>query len=140
MIFTTYFAQLRNLPENIIPVSICGRTPDWYTGLQYKKLAPKWAFFQEWKKNHDNNYYIEHFNAEVLAPLTAQQVVEELRSRLPDGAKDIALVCYEKPNDFCHRHLVGATEIGGKLIWQQFSMAQESPRKSSGKFGKRWTI
>ena len=43
----------------------------------------------------------------MLAPLTAQQVVEELRSRLPDGAKDIALVCYEKPNDFCHRHLVG---------------------------------
>ena len=107
MIFTTYFAQLRNLPGSIVPISICGRAPDWYTGLQYKKLAPKWAFFQEWKKNHDNNYYIGHFNAEVLAPLTAQQVVEELRSRLPDGAKDIALVCYEKTNDFCHRHLVG---------------------------------
>lgn len=106
MIFTTYFAQLRILPRSIVPISICGRAPDWYTGLQYKKLAPKWAFFQEWKKSHDNNYYIEHFNAEVLAPLTAQQVVEELRSRLSDGAKDIALVCYEKPGDFCHRHLV----------------------------------
>lgn len=43
MIFTTYFAQLRNLPENIVSVSICGRAPDWYTGLQYKKLAPKWS-------------------------------------------------------------------------------------------------
>lgn len=106
MIFTTYFAQLRNLPENIIPISICGKAPDWYTGLQYKKLAPKWGFFQEWKKNHDNNYYIEHFNAEVLAPLTAQQVVGELRAKLPDARKDIALVCYEKPGDFCHRHLV----------------------------------
>ncbi len=106
MIFTTYFAQLRNLPENIVPVSICGRAPDWYTGLQYKKLAPKWSFFQEWKRNHDNNYYVERFNAEVLVPLAAWQVVEELQAKLPDAAKDIALVCYEKPGDFCHRHLV----------------------------------
>lgn len=22
------------------------------------------------------------------------------------GGKDIALICYEKPTDFCHRHLV----------------------------------
>ena len=106
MIFTTYFAQLRNLPENIIPVSICGRAPDWYTGLQYKKLAPKWTFFQEWKKSHDNNYYIEHFNAEVLAHLDARQVAEELQAKLPDATKDIALVCYEKPGEFCQRHLV----------------------------------
>lgn len=106
MIFTTYFAQLRNLPENIIPVSICGRAPDWYSGLQYKKLAPKWTFFQEWKKSHDNNYYIEHFNAEVLTHLDARQVAEELQAKLPEATKDIALVCYEKPDDFCHRHLV----------------------------------
>ncbi len=45
MIYTTYFAQLRNLPENIIPVSICGKVPNWYKGLQYKKLAPKYDFF-----------------------------------------------------------------------------------------------
>lgn len=23
-----------------------------------------------------------------------------------DGENDIALICYEKPSDFCHRHLV----------------------------------
>lgn len=108
MIFTSYFAQLRNLPRNIVPISICGKAPDWYTGIQYKKLAPKWDFFQKWKENHDNNFYIKSFKAEVLAPLTVQQVVEELQARLPEDAKDsdIALICYEKPGDFCHRHLV----------------------------------
>ena len=44
MIYTSYFAQLRNLPENIIPVSICGKAPNWYHGYQYKKLAPKYDF------------------------------------------------------------------------------------------------
>lgn len=31
--------------------------------------------------------------------------MNELRLLCPDG-KDICLICYEKPNDFCHRHLV----------------------------------
>ena len=119
MIYTTYFTQLRNLPENIIPVSMCGKAPLWYKGLQYKKLAPKYGFFMEWKKNHDNDYYIEHFNSEVLSALTALRVVTELQTMLPDDMKSamsspfysnsdfhIALVCYEKPGDFCHRHLV----------------------------------
>lgn len=32
--------------------------------------------------------------------------VNELQTKLPDATKDIALVCYEKPGVFCHRHLV----------------------------------
>ena len=39
MIYTSYFAKLRSLPENIVPVSICGKAPDWYKGLQYKNLS-----------------------------------------------------------------------------------------------------
>lgn len=119
MIFTTYFAQLHNLPENIIPVSICGKAPDWYKGLEHKKLAPKYSFFSEWKIDHNNDYYIEHFNTEVLDKLSPLKVVTELQMRLPEEIKikmkapfydnpdwHIALVCYEKPEDFCHRHLV----------------------------------
>lgn len=66
MIYTSYFAQLKNLPSNIIPISICGKPPKWYKGLQYKKLAPKYDFFQEWKRNHDNDYYIKCFQEQIL--------------------------------------------------------------------------
>jgi uncharacterized protein YeaO (DUF488 family) len=104
MIYTTYFAKLKSLPETIIPISICGKAPDFYNGLQYKKLAPKWWFFQEWKKTHDNGFYIDNFNKLVLAPLNAESVVKELTEMA--GGNDIALVCYEKPGDFCHRHIV----------------------------------
>ncbi len=103
-IYTSYFAKLRSLPENIVPISICGNAPDWYTGRQYKKLAPKYGFFMEWKKTHNNDYYIEHFDSEVLNILDAKIIYEEL-SKMSNG-KDIALICYEKPSDFCHRHLV----------------------------------
>lgn len=104
MIYTSYFAKLNKLPPNVVPISICGKAPTWYNGLQYKKLAPKYSFFSEWKKNGDNNYYIEHFNDEVLSTLSPQTIYNELLKL--SGGKDIALICYEKPADFCHRHLV----------------------------------
>ena len=104
MIYTSYFAKLKKLPEAIIPISICGKAPNWYKGIQYKKLAPKYNFFQEWKKTHDNAYYIEHFQKEVLDNLIADKVFEELSTL--SGDRTFALICYEKPTDFCHRHLV----------------------------------
>ncbi len=104
MIYTTYFAKLRKLPETITPIAICGGLPEFYTGLVYKKLAPKWSFFKVWKETHDNDYYIENYDKLVLNTLSAKEVVRELR--LMADTKDIALVCYEKPSDFCHRHLV----------------------------------
>lgn len=107
MIYTTYFANLRNLPKNIHPISICGKAPDWYKGAQYKKLAPKYDFFMEWKKNHDNDYYIKCFNEQVLNKLNVDDVIYDLVSILDVNEDiDIALVCYEKSTDFCHRHLV----------------------------------
>lgn len=104
-IYTSYFAKLRKLPENAIPISICGKAPDWYTGLQYKKLAPKYDFFMKWKQDHDDAEYIRCFDAQVLDGLDPTKVFEELQSMAgPD--KIIVLICYEKPGDFCHRHLV----------------------------------
>lgn len=103
-IYTTYFAKLKLLPKNIVPIAICGKSPDWYTGLQYKKLAPKYDFFMKWKETKDNEYYIRCFDKQVLQQLTVENVIQELHDMA--GGDTIALVCYEKPGDFCHRHLV----------------------------------
>ena len=72
----------------------------------------------KWKENHDNDYYIKCFNEQVLNKLNAEQVVKELDNLLLNETlaidyngdlkevPRIALICYEKPSDFCHRHLV----------------------------------
>jgi uncharacterized protein (DUF488 family) len=112
LIYTSYFAKLKSLPNNIIPISICGKAPDWYKGLQYKKLAPKYGFFMEWKQNHDNDHYIKCFKEQVTDTLDVDIVVGELTNKALSSVsgdisnKDICLICYEKPSDFCHRHLV----------------------------------
>lgn len=120
MIYTSYFAKLKSLPDNIIPISICGKAPAWYKELQYKKLAPKYEFFMEWKKTHDNDYYIKCFKEQVTDQLDVYETVYELYEKIgiyldeegisfsseSANEKHICLICYEKPMDFCHRHLV----------------------------------
>lgn len=120
MIYTSYFAKLKSLPDNIVPISICAKAPDWYNGLQYKKLAPKYDFFMEWKKTHNNDYYIKCFKEQVTDKLNVYKTVYELYEKIgiyldeegisfsseSANEKHICLICYEKPVDFCHRHLV----------------------------------
>lgn len=114
MLYTSYFAKMKSLPANCVTVAICGKSPDWYTGLEYKKLAPKWSFFKVWKKTYDNDYYIKEFNSLVLNGLNANRCLTDLLNLLDkeqqtayiSGDLDIVLLCYEKPCDFCHRHLV----------------------------------
>jgi len=105
-IATSYFGKLRKLPSDHVPVAICGKMMFPWSGLRYTKLAPKIGFFTEWKKNHDNDFYIKHFNEEVLATLDPITVYKEIAAFVNDDSKTAVLMCYEKPSDFCHRHLV----------------------------------
>lgn len=104
MIYTTYFAKLNKLPSYIVPISICSKAPNGYKGLQYKKLAPGYDLLMKYKQDHDSNYYIKNYNERVLASLDAQTILKELTNMA--NTESIALICYEKPTDFCHRHLV----------------------------------
>ena len=76
----------------------------------------------EWKQNQDNDFYIEHFQKEILDNRNINIVLQDLfnffstdqqefikNSHIPywmNNDFNIALICYEKPSDFCHRHLV----------------------------------
>ena len=106
MIYTTYFAKLKKLPETIVPIAICKWIPE---GLRlgcyhYLELAPRPDFLLEYKRTGDTEKFTKCYNEQVLAKLDPHRLVEALIDWV--GGKDIAFVCYEKPADFCHRHLV----------------------------------
>ncbi len=108
MIYTTYFAKLKKLPETVVPIAICKWIPE---GLRlscyhYLELAPRPDFFLEYKHTGDTERFIKCYNEQVLAKLDPHYIVNALTDWV--GGKDIAFVCYEKPTDFCHRHLVAA--------------------------------
>ena len=109
--FTGYFGRnSRYIALGYTPVSIALYTPTWFNGFRYPKLAPKEGFFKEWKygsRKGDNKYYIERFNEEVLKPICQRGVaIRELEALTHAPHSKIVLLCYEKPGDFCHRHLV----------------------------------
>lgn len=108
MIYTTYFAKLKKLPDTVVPIAICKYIPE---GLrlscyQYQELAPHYDFFKEYKHTGDIEKFTKCFKERVLAKLDPHYVVKSLTDWV--GGKDIAFVCYEKPTDFCHRQLVAA--------------------------------
>ena len=103
-IYTSYFANIRNLPKDIVTISISAKSPNWYNGIEYKQLAPTYKTLMDYKQNKDDNLYIERFQRETLNILNQEEVVNKL-FELSDG-KDVVILCYEKPIDFCHRHLV----------------------------------
>lgn len=98
-IYTSYFANLKKIPSGIIPVSIALFKPKWYNGFEFKKLAPSYATF----KTENLNEYTKLYKM-CLSRLDPYEIQAELKN-LSLG-KDVALLCYEKPEDFCHRFLV----------------------------------
>ena len=130
MIYTTYFAKLKSFPDDITPVSICRKSPAWYRGLEYKKLAPTYEILTEYKRNPNEARYISRYNREILAALNADKIYKELTELT--GNHSFALVCYEKPSDFCHRHLAAewlkrhgyeCAEFSGGVIFGCFETA-----------------
>lgn len=102
-IFTSYFARIGIIKN---PISICAKAPNWFKGPQYKVLAPKYSFFKDYKDGKINSKeYTEQYINQVLFSLSVNEVLKSLESFYPN-AEEVTLLCYEKPEDFCHRHIV----------------------------------
>ena len=109
MFYTSYFAKMKSIPEGMIPISICAKAPDWYNGLQYKRLAPTYDTLMRYKSNGDTEEFERDYKSQVLSKLNIDDVVEELVDLVYDvdtRFNSICLLCFEKSGDFCHRHLV----------------------------------
>lgn len=96
-IYTSYFSYPKLSTYNFPKVAISKKLPVWFKVDQwYKELAPSYRLVAE--KTEPDEYIIKYAE-EVLYKLDPHKVVEELNG--------CVLLCWEKENKFCHRHLVG---------------------------------
>jgi len=102
---TSYYAMCKYLDVLKIPhVAISIFPPKWYRGPVFKTLAPTKEILIAAKDDIINDEeYILLFQDEILNKLDPHQVYNNLISLY---GPDIALLCFEKPGDFCHRHIV----------------------------------
>ena len=97
---TSYFANLRHLKSYL---SISQYPPKWYDGPQLKMLAPPPALLKAAHNGLSHAEYEKQYKRDVLDHLDAQEVYDAITDEYGD---DVALLCFEKPGDFCHRRLV----------------------------------
>ena len=105
-IYTTYFARVKDLLDDIVPISIAFRAPNGFEGPTYRQVAPPWWMIKNLKDSGDKGAYEDDYDRLILSKLDFDQVMEELRF-LSQG-HDIALVCWERPSEFCHRNILAA--------------------------------
>lgn len=107
MICTSYFSNLRRVQDSqIIPVSVAQGTPRGIKILEYKDLAPPWSLIKQYKRDKNVDNYIANYSEGVLRGKNQYKVLGDLI--LLADAQNIALICFEKPGSFCHRHLIAA--------------------------------
>ena len=76
-----------------------------FKGKAIPKLAPKKVFWDIWHDNigkipeeENNRYYIEQYYKQVLSKVDIEELLED--------EKDPILLCFEKGQEFCHRHVL----------------------------------
>ena len=77
-----------------------------FNGNYLQVFAPKKDFWNTWHNNigkipeeENTRYYVSEYYKQVLSKLDPK----EASNLIPEGS---ILLCYEKNNEFCHRHLV----------------------------------
>lgn len=105
-IYTSYFANLRNIDlHKFKPISIARWQPSWLSNmLVVYALAPSTDLLKRTKAGQVTN---EQYATEFSKQLSTSQphAIYKLLEDIANG-KDIVLLCYERPTEFCHRHIV----------------------------------
>ncbi|MBE6244247.1 MAG: DUF488 domain-containing protein [Bacteroidales bacterium] len=116
-IYTSYFGNMSRLcGDNILPISVALYPPKWFMGYKFTSLAPtRFMLCGDCSREE----YIRMY-AKILDKAGAERIVKAVEKVA--GSRDVAFLCFEKPGDFCHRHLLadylnkklnlGVTEYG----------------------------
>lgn len=99
---TGYFAQMKKyVAAGYMPIAITASVPVWYKGNSMQVFAPDWELVQDWKSGKITwDEYTERYNSMLdrRGISYALKILEQF--------ENVVLICYEKPSDKCHRHLL----------------------------------
>ena len=101
-IYTSYFGNLKRLMKaGLVPIGISQFPPKFFYGSSVKELAPEPYLLG---KDITPEQYVKIFNSRILGRLKQGDVVKKIE-KLAMG-RDVALLCFEKDPEGCHRTLV----------------------------------
>lgn len=106
-IYTSYYARMKNLFSKYTVVAISTSVPEWFpNAYTLRELCPGWDLVNGIKSGSiTKEEYTEKYKLK-LSMYNPKEVRSTLRGIYQETGKDIVLCCYERPEDFCHRHIV----------------------------------
>lgn len=103
-IFTSYFAMEKKIPDGYEIMSIALRSPYFSNCSEILWLHPTEGMLADYKKTGDVEEYTKQYREEILGRLDVDLFWKEMEEEF--GDKTVVLLCWERPDKFCHRHLV----------------------------------
>ena len=106
-IYTSYFANWRNFPEGSLKIGVTRFPPAyWEDEINLAVLAPSEDLLRRYKNRQIDEYvfktiYLTELADRGLASKTVRDLLMSVAKK-----RDIVLCCYEKPEEFCHRHIL----------------------------------
>lgn len=129
-IHTGYFAMTRHYAP-LVPVSIALKTPEFFTGPRYTKVSPTGEILRLYKGGClSREDYIIMYRRDVLSKLDPFKIVRDLENLCGD-APGLVLLCYEKPGDLCHRHLLAewlSQHMG--IVVEEYQVEKNEPKQT----------
>ena len=117
-VYTSYYGN-PNLPKDALLIAVSAKVPDGFKVFDHvKSLAPTWDIYNEYKQSGDAERYTKRYKEEVLAKHNNKIISDHLYFLAYKYMKDVILLCYEKPNVFCHRHLIAEWLDMGIAEWK----------------------
>ena len=104
-IHTSYFGNLQKIPGSILPVSIARFPPKWFKGSVLKSLAPPEKLLWKAKQGKiSEGEYTRAYIHEIEKIFSPESLYKELLTTFT--WENIALLCFEKKGEFCHRRVL----------------------------------
>lgn len=124
-VYTSYFGNSAKLSKaGVMIIGITLYPPKWFYGPNLKEVAPTPAIFAI--SNQPDEVYNPRFRKEVLGKVNPTAFYQKLE-QMSQG-RDVALCCYEKPDEKCHRFLVAE--------WMEENLGIEVPEFGQSKAPK----
>jgi hypothetical protein len=101
-IYTSYFANSKNIPNTITQVSVALKEPVGWSGYKLPGFAPDRLMLEKIRDGLQEDFI--KLYAEKLKATHPGVFMAELNYFSEGG--DVCLMSWEKPQKFCHRHLI----------------------------------
>lgn len=126
-IYTSYFAKAATLRQaGIVPIGIALWPPRFFRGVSMSQVAPRRYMLNDQLTDEE---YTSMYRNDVLRLVDARAFVRQLEEA--GHGMDVALCCFEKPGDFCHRHILAqwlTEQIGIEVKEYGVSDKPEAPK------------